>query len=52
MRKSEAEKMFDKHEETQIEWQSTESQTSRFSDFMTTWKKEGTNLQPEVVEFS
>ena len=39
-------------EEDEIEWQKTELQTSRFSEFMTTWKKEGTDLQPEMTDFS
>ncbi len=53
MRKCEAEEIFDDTEETEIEWQRTELQTSRFSDFMTTWKEEGTDLQPEfVVDFT
>jgi hypothetical protein len=36
-------------EENEIEWQRTELQTSRFSPYMTTWKKEGTNLTPEIA---
>ena len=35
--------------ENEIEWQLTELQTSRFSPYMTTWKKEGTDLQPEII---
>jgi hypothetical protein len=31
------------------EWQRTELQKSRFSDFMTPWIKEGTDLQPEFL---
>jgi len=50
MRKKEPEKEFDDPEEIEIEWQRTELQTSRFSPYMTTWKKEGTDLQPEVID--
>jgi hypothetical protein len=50
MRKKKSEEIYDDPEKTQIEWQRTELQTSRFSPFMTTWKKERTDLQPEVKE--
>lgn len=47
MRKCEFEET--EFEETEIEWQRTELQTSRYSPYMTTWKKEGTDLQPGFV---
>lgn len=39
MRKIERDEIFDDPEETDIEWQRTELQTSRFSPYMTMWKK-------------
>jgi len=42
-------KQFWKDSYKGIERQRTELQTSRYSRFKTLWKKEGTDLQPEVV---
>jgi hypothetical protein len=52
MRKNQSEEIFGDSEETEIVWQRTELKTSCFSPYMTTWKKEGTDLQPQTVDFS